>query len=137
MPDQRPLSIKLHKRSKTLELEYAEGSSFELSAEYLRVHSPSAEVRGHSPDEEKLQVGKREVGILELLPVGNYALKIVFDDGHDSGLYPWDYLHDLGKNQQPFWQFYLERLEAAGASRDALDQQAAEPVQHHHCKKCP
>lgn len=112
-----PSQIKLHKKSRTLELTYGD-DSFELSAEYLRVHSPSAEVRGHGIGNGVLQTGKKLVGIKELIPTGNYALKIVFDDGHDSGLYTWDCLHDLAYNFQHYWSKYLQDIEAAGASRD-------------------
>lgn len=112
-----PTDIKLHKRSRTLELSYADGS-FELSAEFLRVHSPSAEVRGHGIGNGVLQTGKKFVGINELIPSGNYALKIVFDDGHDSGLYTWDYLYELCHNHDQYWQRYLDQLSAEGGSRD-------------------
>ncbi len=112
-----PKQIKLHKKSRTLELGYSDGT-FELTAEFLRVHSPSAEVRGHGIGNGVLQTGKKWVGIKEVLPSGNYALKIVFDDGHDSGLYTWEYLFDLSHNQTEYWQKYLQALEAAGASRD-------------------
>ncbi|KAA0876406.1 gamma-butyrobetaine hydroxylase-like domain-containing protein [Nitrincola tapanii] len=113
----RPSDVRLHKKSRTLELVYADGSH-ELTAEFLRVHSPSAEVRGHGIGQGVLQTGKKLVGITGLQPSGNYALKIIFDDGHDSGLYTWDYLYDLAHNQESYWQTYLEALEAAGASRD-------------------
>jgi len=112
-----PTQIKLHKRSRTLELSY-EDKTFELSAEYLRVHSPSAEVRGHGIGNAVLQTGKKLVGIKELIPSGNYALKIVFDDGHDSGIYTWDCLHDLAYNHDEYWQTYLDKLAEAGESRD-------------------
>ena len=112
-----PSQIKLHKKSRTLELTYGD-DSFELSAEYLRVYSPSAEVRGHGIGNGVLQTGKKLVGIKELIPTGNYALKIVFDDSHDSGLYTWDCLHDLAYNFQHYWSKYLKDIEAAGASRD-------------------
>jgi DUF971 family protein len=112
-----PTQIKLHKKSRTLELSYDQ-QSFELTAEYLRVHSPSAEVRGHGIGNGVLQTGKKLVGIKELVPTGNYALKIVFDDGHDSGLYTWDCLYDLATNHEQYWSKYLKELEAAGASRD-------------------
>lgn len=112
-----PTDIRLHLKSRTLELIYAEGA-YELTAEFLRVHSPSAEVRGHGIGQEKLQTGKKLVGIKSIQPSGNYALKIVFDDGHDSGLYTWEYLYDLAHNQQDYWQTYLRKLEAAGSSRD-------------------
>ena len=112
-----PSDIKLHLKSKTLELIYADGG-YELTAEFLRVHSPSAEVRGHGIGNGVLQTGKKHVGFKGVEPAGNYALKISFDDGHDSGLYPWEYLHDLTHNQDEYWQRYLQQLEAAGASRD-------------------
>ena len=112
-----PSDIRLHLKSRTLELFYEEGS-YELTAEFLRVHSPSAEVRGHGIGQEKLQTGKRLVGIKAIEPSGNYALKIVFDDGHDSGLYTWEYLHDLAHNQADYWQNYLAKLAAEGGSRD-------------------
>jgi DUF971 family protein len=101
-----------------LELVYADDLRFALPCEYLRVFSPSAEVRGHGPGQEVLQVGKINVAIKEIKPVGNYALQLVFDDGHDTGIYSWDYLYQLGSQQQQRWQHYLEQLDAAGASRD-------------------
>lgn len=112
-----PRDIRLHRKSRTLELVYGD-QSFELTAEFLRVHSPSAEVRGHGIGQEVLQSGKKHVGIRGIEPTGNYALKISFDDGHDSGLYTWEYLYDLAHNQTTYWQHYLDRLEAAGKSRD-------------------
>jgi len=112
-----PRDIRLHKKSRTLELIYDDGA-FELSAEFLRVHSPSAEVRGHGIGQGILQSGKKHVGIRGVEPTGNYALKISFDDGHDSGLYTWEYLYDLAHNQERYWQDYLRQLEAAGKSRD-------------------
>ncbi len=118
MSDTRPTGIELHKRSRELELSYADGSSFRLPCEYLRVFSPSAEVQGHGPGQEVLQVGKLNVGISAIKPVGNYALQLVFDDGHDSGLYSWDYLHRLCTEQEARWQDYLQRMDAAGATRD-------------------
>ena len=112
-----PKQIHLHKRSKTLELVYEDGN-YELTAEFLRVHSPSAEVRGHGIGQEILQTGKRLVGLKGVEACGNYALKLIFDEGHDSGLYTWAYLHDLAHNQEQYWSEYLARLDAAGASRD-------------------
>lgn len=112
-----PVEINLHKRSKTLELVYKDGA-FELTAEFLRVHSPSAEVRGHGIGQEVLQTGKRLVAISGIEPTGNYAIKIIFDDGHDSGLYSWPYLHDLAHQQESYWQSYIDRLAAEGGSRD-------------------
>ena len=111
-----PSKIKLHKASRILELRYADGRGFELPAEFLRVHSPSAEVQGHG--RPVLQTGKQNVALVGVEPAGNYALKLIFDDGHDSGLYSWDYLYQLGERQASLWQDYLEQLRAAGASRD-------------------
>jgi DUF971 family protein len=114
----RPTEIKLHQKSRLLEIAFDDGKRFSLPCEYLRVFSPSAEVRGHGPGQEVLQVGKRDVEIREIEPVGNYAVKLAFSDGHDTGLYSWDYLHELGEKQESSWKSYLARLEAAGASRD-------------------
>lgn len=111
-----PTSIKLRKASRTLELQYADNQQFSLPAEFLRVHSPSAEVQGHG--QPILQTGKQNVALVGIEPAGNYALKLVFDDGHDSGLYSWDYLYQLGQRQDVLWQDYLDKLRAAGASRD-------------------
>jgi len=113
-----PTEIKLHQQSRLLEIAFDDGGCYQLPYEFLRVHSPSAEVRGHGVGQETLQVGKKDVGVLEVQPVGNYAMKIVFDDGHDSGLYSWEYLHDLCKHQAELWQDYLGRLAAAGGSRE-------------------
>ncbi|MDD2913832.1 MAG: DUF971 domain-containing protein [Gallionella sp.] len=113
-----PTEIKLHQQSRLLEIAFDDGICYKMPYEYLRVHSPSAEVRGHGTGQEKLQTGKKNVGIVEILPVGNYAMKIVFDDGHDSGLYTWEYLHELGEHQAELWQDYLELLTAAGQSRE-------------------
>ena len=113
-----PTEITLHQQSKALEIAFDDGSRYKLPFEFLRVYSPSAEVRGHGPGQEVLQVGKREVGISELEPVGNYGVQPTFSDGHSSGIYSWDYLYWLGTNRDALWQQYLERLEAAGASRD-------------------
>jgi len=113
-----PVEIKLHQQSRTLELTYSDGATFNLPCEYLRVFSPSAEVRGHSPDQAVLQVGKRNVSITDIRPIGNYAVKLVFDDLHDTGLYSWDYLYDLGRNHDIYWRDYLGQLAAAGGSRD-------------------
>lgn len=116
--DKRPLGIKLHKRSRELELEYPDGERYSLSCEYLRIYSPSAEVRGHGAGQEVLQTGKLKVGIDAIKPVGRYAVQLVFDDGHDTGLYSWDYLYELCTEKPRLWQQYLDRLEQAGASRD-------------------
>jgi DUF971 family protein len=114
-----PTEIKLHRASRVLELTFADGQAFKLPCEFLRVHSPSAEVRGHGPGQEVLQAGKREVNIEAIEPVGTYAVKLVFSDGHDTGLYTWSYLHELGRDHDALWRAYLDRLKQAGASRDA------------------
>jgi DUF971 family protein len=113
-----PTEIKLHQVSHTLEIAFADGKRFEFTCEFLRVYSPSAEVRGHGPGQEVLQVGKKNVAIDRIEPVGNYAVVLVFSDGHDSGIYSWDYFYDLGINQEALWKRYLERMEEAGASRE-------------------
>jgi DUF971 family protein len=116
-----PIEINLHQRSRILEIAYDDGARFKLPCEYLRVYSPSAEVRGHTPDQAKLQVGKENVNISDLQQVGSYAVKIVFDDGHKSGLYDWQYLYKLGRAWQPLWLDYLDRLKDAGRARSADD----------------
>lgn len=113
-----PSAINLHRQSRKLELVYENGENFELSCELLRVCSPSAEVRGHGPGQEVIQAGKKNVAISAIEPVGNYALQLHFDDGHDTGIYSWDYLYDLCVNRERYWEDYLARLHAAGASRD-------------------
>ncbi|TPE54143.1 DUF971 domain-containing protein [Maribrevibacterium harenarium] len=113
-----PTKIHYHKQSRELEIGFADGANYRLGAEFLRVHSPSAEVRGHGMQIPILQVGKRNVGIMNIEPAGNYALKISFDDGHDTGLYTWDYLYNIGKNHDELWQMYLDRLAKEGKSRD-------------------
>jgi DUF971 family protein len=114
-----PTAIKLHQQSRVLEIAFANGREFRLPYEFLRVYSPSAEVRGHGPGQEVLQVGKRDVTIKEVEPVGHYAIRPTFSDGHDTGIYSWDYLYELGEQQDEMWRRYLERMEEAGASRDA------------------
>ncbi len=114
----RPTEIKLRQKSRLMELVFADGSRFELSYELLRVYSPSAEVRGHGPGQEVLQVGKGDVDISTLEPSGSYAVQPTFSDGHSTGIYSWDYLYWLGKNRDALWRQYLERLEKAGASRE-------------------
>ncbi|WP_339338917.1 DUF971 domain-containing protein [uncultured Oceanicoccus sp.] len=113
-----PSDIKLHTQSRLLELIYSDGERYELSCEYLRVYSPSAEVKGHGPEQEVLQIGKINVSINAIEPVGNYALQLVFSDGHNSGIYSWDYLYQLATHKAAWWQDYLQRLNNAGASRD-------------------
>jgi DUF971 family protein len=113
-----PTDIKLRQQSRIMEITFDDGRRFDLPYEYLRVFSPSAEVRGHGPGQEVLQVGKKSVGIDELEPVGRYAVRPRFSDGHDTGIFSWDYLHMLGERQSELWQQYLERMAEAGASRD-------------------
>ncbi len=113
-----PTEITLHQQSRMLEIAFDDDARFKLPFEFLRVFSPSAEVRGHGPGQETLQVGKRNVLITAVEPAGSYAIKLVFDDGHDSGLYTWEYLHELGKYHDAMWHDYLTRLESAGESRD-------------------
>jgi DUF971 family protein len=120
-----PTQVVVHKQSRVLEMGFADGSTFRLPFELLRVYSPSAEVRGHGPGQEVLQVGKREVGIDAVEAVGHYAIQPRFSDGHDTGIYSWDYLYWLGQNQASLWQEYLDRLSQAGASRDAEQPVAA------------
>jgi DUF971 family protein len=112
-----PTGITLHQKSRVMEIAFADGNTFRLPYEYLRVYSPSAEVRGHGPGQEILQTGKREVEIQALEPVGSYAVQPRFSDGHDTGIYSWDYLYELGAEQDAKWAEYLARLERANASR--------------------
>jgi DUF971 family protein len=112
-----PTEIKLHRKSRLLELQFEDGQRFELPCEYLRVYSPSAEVRGHGPGQEVLQLDKENVNIDDIQQVGNYAVKLIFDDGHSTGLYTWDYLYELGANQARLWQQYLDALKARGIQR--------------------
>lgn len=116
-----PTDITLHAASRVLEVAFSDGQVFKLPFEFLRVFSPSAEVRGHGPGQETLQVGKRDVTITRLDPVGHYAVQPLFSDGHSSGIYSWDYLYEIGSQQQALWADYLAQLEAAGASRDGAD----------------
>ena len=113
-----PTEIKVHQLSKVLEISYDSGESFQLPFELLRVYSPSAEVRGHGLGQEILQVGKKDIALNKVDPVGNYAVQLHFSDGHNTGIYSWDYLHELGSGQAQLWQTYLERMAQAGASRD-------------------
>ncbi len=110
----RPLSLKLRTKSRLFEVSFDDGTRFELPFEYLRVYSPSAEVRGHGPGQETLQLGKHEVGINAVEPIGNYAVRLVFDDGHDTGLYTWAYLHELGREREQKWANYRARLKELG-----------------------
>ena len=113
-----PTAITLHQKTRALEIEYSDGKKFLLPCVFLRVHSPSAEVRGHGPGQEVLQVGKKDVTIDRLEPVGNYAVQLVFSDGHDTGIYSWDLLYQYGLEQERMWASYLERLAQAGARRE-------------------
>ena len=117
MAESRPTDIKLHRASRVLEIAFDDGSRFKLPCEYLRVYSPSAEVRGHGPGQEVLQVGKENVNITAIEPVGHYAVKLYFDDGHNTGIYSWDWLYRLGIEQEARWQEYLARLTKAGYQR--------------------
>ena len=115
-----PTEIKLHQVSRKLEIAFNDGARFELPYEFLRVYSPSAEVRGHGPGQEVLQLGKKNIGIKSVEPVGSYAVTLTFSDGHDTGIYSWEYLYELGANYVALWDRYVSRMEAAGASREPL-----------------
>jgi len=127
-----PTEILLHQKSRVLEIAFSDGKRFRLPCEFLRVYSPSAEVRGHGPGQEVLQVGKKDVEITELDPVGAYAVRPVFSDGHGTGIYSWDYFYTLGVNQDEMWRRYLQRIDEAGASREP--QPSAAPPQRPKCK---
>jgi DUF971 family protein len=114
----RPTEIKLHQKSRVLELSFADGKSFRLPCEFLRVYSPSAEVRGHGPGQEVLQTGKQDVEITHIEPAGSYAIQLSFSDGHDTGIYSWELLYEYGLRQEEMWRHYLARMEEAGASRE-------------------
>ena len=116
--DAWPSELRLHKDRKTLTVTFGDTETFDLPAEYLRVKSPSAEVQGHSAEERKTVPGKRDVGIIEVLPVGNYAVRLVFDDLHSTGIYGWEYLRDLGRNRAKYWQDYLDELASKNMTRD-------------------
>jgi DUF971 family protein len=122
----RPTEITLHSESRVLEIAFSDGRSFRLPYEFLRVYSPSAEVRGHGPGQEQLQVGKRDVTIVSAEPVGHYGMQPTFSDGHCTGIFSWNLLYQLGLDQESLWAQYLERLQAAGASRDAAAPDAQE-----------
>ncbi len=115
---QKPTDITLHQKSRRLDIAFEDGRRFELPLEYLRVFSPSAEVRGHGPGQEVLQVGKSQVGVTAIEEVGHYAVKLAFSDGHDTGIFSWDYLYELGVQQESNWKTYLARMAAAGKSRE-------------------
>ena len=112
-----PTAFKLHRRSGMLDVTFNDGKTFKFSCEFLRVYSPSAEVRGHGPGQEVLQLGKKDVSITHIEPVGNYAVRLDFSDGHNTGLYSWDLLYDYGLKQEAMWQHYLQRIELLGGSR--------------------
>lgn len=114
-----PVALTVHSQSRILEIAFSDGAQFKIPFELMRIYSPSAEVQGHGPGQEILQTGKREVNVVELEPIGNYAVKPVFSDGHESGLFTWDYLYHLGADQSRLWDDYNRRLQAAGALRDA------------------
>lgn len=114
-----PTAVTAHQQSKVLEIAFSDGASFRIPFELMRVYSPSAEVKGHGPGQETLQTGKRDVGLVDLEPVGHYAIKPTFTDGHDSGLFSWEYLYQLGSQQEELWKQYEARLAEAGVSRDA------------------
>lgn len=113
-----PQALTVHEQSRVLEVAFSDGASFRIPFELMRVYSPSAEVQGHGPGQEILQTGKRDVLLVALEPVGNYAVKPTFSDGHDTGIFSWDYLYELGQRQDALWAEYVQRLEAAGANRD-------------------
>ena len=114
-----PTALTVHSKSRLLAVAFSDGAVFEIPFELMRVYSPSAEVQGHGPGQEVLQTGKREVDVVELEPIGNYAVKPVFSDGHESGIFSWDYLYEMGANQSSLWDDYNRRLEAASMTRDA------------------
>ena len=114
-----PTEIKLHQKSRILEISFADGKTFQFPCEFLRIYSPSAEVRGHGPGQEVLQVGKKNVEIKQIEPVGTYAIQFTFSDGHDTGIYSWDLLYDYGMRQDEMWRTYLKRMEEAGVSRES------------------
>ena len=114
-----PVALTVHSQSRVLEIAFSDGAAFRIPFELMRIYSPSAEVQGHGPGQEVLQTGKREVGVVALEPIGNYAVKPIFSDGHESGLFTWDYLYHLGADERQLWDDYERRLDAAGAKRDA------------------
>jgi DUF971 family protein len=120
MKETWPTELRLHKDRKTLTVTFEGGESFDLAAEYLRVKSPSAEVQGHSPDQRQTVPGKMNVGIMEVLPVGNYAVRLVFDDMHSTGIFGWDYLLELGRNHAKYWQEYIDELAAKKLAREPV-----------------
>lgn len=133
MPSPQPTSITVHQQSRVLEVGFDDGQQFRIPFELMRVYSPSAEVKGHGPGQETLQTGKRLVGLVSLDPVGNYAVQPVFSDGHNTGIFSWEYLYFLGSQEAQLWREYEERLRQAGASRDdPMPGPAAAGCGHHH-----
>ena len=129
----QPIELTVHQQSRVLEIAFDDGARFRIPFELMRVYSPSAEVQGHGPGQEVLQTGKRDVTVLAIEPVGHYAIKPTFSDGHDSGLFTWDYLYRLGAEEAALWRRYEERLAAAGVDRDApMPQKADGACGHHH-----
>lgn len=126
-----PTEIKLHQKSRILDITFSDGKTFQFPCEFLRVYSPSAEVSGHGPGQEVLQTGKKMVSIVKIEPVGNYAIQLNFTDGHNTGLYSWDLLYNLGLNQDKMWQRYLQRMDEAGASREPASRTT---TTQHSCK---
>ncbi|MCG7756979.1 MAG: DUF971 domain-containing protein [Nitrosomonas sp.] len=126
-----PTEIKLHQKSRILDIAFSDGKTFQFPCEFLRVYSPSAEVSGHGPGQEVLQTGKKMVSIVKIEPVGHYAIQLNFTDGHNTGLYSWDLLYNFGLNQDKMWQRYLQRMEEAGASREPASRTNTAP---HSCK---
>jgi len=128
-----PEALTVHSASRVLEVGFSDGKTFRIPFELMRVYSPSAEVQGHGPGQETLQTGKREVTVVEIEPVGNYAVKPTFSDGHDTGLFTWEYLYFLGSQEQELWADYDKRLQAAGAQRDdPMPEKAGSACGHHH-----
>lgn len=126
-----PTEIKLHQKSRILDITFSDGKTFQFPCEFLRVYSPSAEVSGHGPGQEVLQTGKKMVSIVKIEPVGNYAIQLNFTDGHNTGLYSWDLLYNFGLNQDKMWQRYLQRMDEAGASREPASRTT---TTQHSCK---
>ncbi|WP_028997730.1 gamma-butyrobetaine hydroxylase-like domain-containing protein [Azohydromonas australica] len=132
-PQHQPTALTVHQQSRQLEISFEDGASFRIPFELMRVYSPSAEVQGHGPGQEVLQTGKREVEIVGIEPVGHYAVQPSFSDGHDSGIFTWDYLYFLGSQQQQLWQDYEKRLQEAGVERDApMPEKSGASCGHHH-----
>lgn len=128
-----PEALTVHSASRVLEIDFSDGKSFRIPFELMRVYSPSAEVQGHGPGQETLQTGKRDVSVVEIEPVGNYAVKPTFSDGHDTGLFTWEYLYFLGAQEQELWADYEKRLQAAGMQRDdPMPEKAGSACGHHH-----